>query len=359
MKKVIIIVAILGIALSIKSQETSSVISFEKTVHDFGDVKEDGGVVTYSFSFTNKGKQPLVIHNVSASCGCTTPDYTRTPVPAGGKGFVSVSFDPRNRPGNINKTLTVTSNSQQGTDILRITGKVLAKEKTMEDIYPRPMGNIRLKSTNLAFTKVEPNTSKSETLEFINTSALPVTITFDKVPAHLTMKVAPETVQPGATGNIIAVFDASKKKEWGLVSDNVWLVINGDKTNDNRISVSATIEEDYSKWTAEQLAKAPVIEFNETVHDFGQIKKGDKVTNIFVVKNSGKSNLNLRKVSSSCGCTVTQPAKNDIAPGESTTITVTFDSRGRSGRQNQAITVLSNDPKKSQQRLTITANIVD
>ena len=359
MKKIVIIAAFFGIALSINSQETKPVISFEKTVHDFGEIKEDGGVATYSFSFTNTGKQPLVVHNVSASCGCTTPDYTRTPIQPGGKGFVSVSFDPRNRPGNINKTLTVTSNAQQSTDILRITGKVLPKEKTMEDIYPRQMGNIRLKSTNLSFTKIEPNSTKTEKLEIINTSNEPVKITFDKIPAHLTITMVPETVQPGATGEITAVFDASKKQEWGYVNDNVWIVLNGVKTNENRISVTATIEEDYSKWSADQIANAPVIDFNETTHDFGDIKKNEKVTTIFKVTNSGKSNLNLRKVSSSCGCTVSQPEKNIIAPSETTNITVTFDSRGRSGKQNQNITVLSNDPKKPQQLLRITANIVE
>ena len=359
MKKIILIVAFFGIALVINSQENRPVISYEKTVHDFGDVKEDGGTVTYSFNFTNTGKQPLVIHNVHAACGCTTPEYTRTPIQPGGKGFVSVAFDPRNRPGAINKTLTVTSNAQQGTDILRITGRVLPKEKTMEDIYPRLMGNIRLKSTNLSFTKIEPSATKTEKLELINTSKEPVTITFDRVPAHLTIRTIPETVPPGATAEIIAVYDASKKQEWGYVSDNVWLLFNGVKANENRISVSATIEEDYSKWSADQMTNAPVIEFSETVHDFGNIKKGEKVSHVFRVKNSGKSNLHLRKVSSSCGCTVSQPDKNIIAPGETTNITVTFDSRGRSGRQNQAITVLSNDPKKSQQRLTITASIVD
>ena len=359
MKKLLLVVAFFGLVSYINSQNTKAVLSFEKKTHDFGEIKEEGGAVSYSFEFTNTGTQPLVIHNVQASCGCTTPDWTRNPVQPGGKGFVKATFDPRGRTGPLNKTVTVTANTEPNSEVLRITGNVLAKEKTMEDIYPRQMENIRLKAAVLSLTKIDPGTSKTEKLEFINTSSEPVTITFDKVPEHLKMKVEPATVPAGATGAIVATFDASKKQDWGFINDQVYLIINGIKSNDNRISVSATIEEDYSKWSVEQMANAPVIEVSESLFDFGDIQKNEKVTHVFTIKNTGKSDLNLRKVSSSCGCTTTQPDKNVIPANESATITVTFDSRGRNGRQNQSITVLSNDPKKSNFALRITANIIE
>jgi hypothetical protein len=359
MKKLLLVITFLGLVSYINSQNAKAVLSFEKKTHDFGEVKEDGGPVAYSFEFTNTGTQPLVIHTVQASCGCTSPDWTRTPIQPGSKGFVKATYDPRGRPGPINKTVTVTTNAEPSTEILRINGNVLAKEKTMEDIYPRQIDVIRLKSSALSFTKIEPGMTKNERLEFINPSSEPVTITFDKVPEHLKMKVEPATIPAGATGSIVATFDASKKQDWGFVNDQAYLIINGNKSNDYRISVSATIEEDYSKWNADQMANAPVIEFSETMFDFGDIKKGEKVTHIFTIKNTGKSNLNLRKVSSSCGCTTTQPDKNIIAANETASITVTFDSRGRNNRQNQTITVLSNDPKKSNQSLRISANIVE
>jgi len=359
MKKLFFLGAFLGLVSFLYSQNTKAVLSFEKKIHDFGEIKEDGGSVVYSFNFTNTGSQALVIHSVQASCGCTSPEWTRTPIQPGSKGFIKATFDPRNRPGSFNKSITVTSNAEPSTEILRITGNVLGKEKTLEDIYPRQMGNIRLKSSNLSLTKVDPGTTKTESLEIINTSIEPVTITFDRVPNHLNMRLEPTTIPAGATGLIIAEFDASKKQDWGFVNDQVYLIINGIKSNENRISVSATIEEDYSKWSADQMANAPIIEFSETVYDFGDIKKGEKVSHTFKVKNTGKSVLNLRKVSSSCGCTATQPDKTVIASGETASITVTFDSRGRSGRQNQTITVISNDPKKSNQILRITATIID
>ncbi|MDR2927723.1 MAG: DUF1573 domain-containing protein [Cytophagaceae bacterium] len=357
MKKMFLSIAFFGLVAAVCAQP---VLSFEKKIHDFGDIKEEGGAAVYSFNFTNTGTQPLVIHTVQASCGCTTPDWTRTPIQPGGKGFVKATFDPRNRPNNFNKTITVTSNAKQASEILRITGNVIPKPKTMEDIYPRKMGDaVRLKASHLSFTKIDPSANKTERLELINISDKPVTISFERVPAHLAIRMEPATIQPGATGAIVAEFDATKKKDWGFVNDQVFLVINGTQANENRISVSATIEEDYSKWDATQMANAPVIGFSENTKDFGDIKKGEKVSHTFKVTNSGKSNLILRKVNASCGCTATQPDKNVIAPNETANITVTFNSAGRNGRQNQSITVLSNDPKKSSMILRITSNVVE
>lgn len=359
MKKIAFLLVGLGFFTGLIAQSAKPVLNFEKKIHDFGDVKEDGGTVNYVFEFTNNGSQPLVIHNVQASCGCTSPEWTRTPIQPGGKGTLKATFDPRNRPGNFNKSITVTSNAQQPTETLRIIGNVVPRAQTMEDLYPRQMGDVRLKSSHLSFTRVEPGTQKAERLELINTSKQSVTITFSQLPAHLNLKMEPEVIRPGAKGNIVAVFDASKNNDWGFIVDQVFLLINGVQNNENRLSVSATIEEDYTKWNTDQMANAPDIQFSETAYDFGDIKSGDKVEHIFKVTNGGKTPLVLRKVKASCGCTASQPDKTNILPGETANISVTFDSRGRNGRQNQSITVYSNDPKKSTMLLRISANIMN
>ncbi|WP_291862360.1 DUF1573 domain-containing protein [Marinilabilia sp.] len=358
MNKILLFIALLGIGFGLQAQQSKSAISFEEEIYDFGEVKEDGGTVTHTFSFTNSGGQPLIVHTVRASCGCTSPDWTRQPIQPGKEGFIKATFDPRNRPGNFNKSVIVTTNADEPTKVLRITGKVLPKEKTMEDIYPREMGPVRLKTSHLSFTRVAPQEVKTEELEFINTSDDKVSITFDKVPEHLQISVKPEVVAPGQKGVITAVYDAGKKEDWGFVVDQVYLKINDDTNRGNRLSVSATIEEDYSKWTDEQMAKAPVINIEDRVFDFGELKQGEKVSHSFVLTNSGKSNLVLRKVRASCGCTAIQPDKMVIAPGESTNIVAEFNSRGMSGRQNKSVTIYSNDPKKSTMLLRLTGTVV-
>ena len=85
-----------------------------------------------------------------------------------------------------------------------------------------------------------------------------------------------------------------------------------------------------------------VFEFKETLHDFGTVIEGEKVTYSFKFKNSGGSNLLISNVSASCGCTATKYTKEPVKPGEEGVVTVTFDSRRRKGFQNKSVTVAAN-----------------
>lgn len=86
----------------------------------------------------------------------------------------------------------------------------------------------------------------------------------------------------------------------------------------------------------------PVIQFEETDHDFGRIIEGESVSYSFNFTNTGKSDLIIAEVSSSCGCTVPSYPKTPIRPGEKGTVKVAFNSSGRRGFQSKNIVVASN-----------------
>jgi hypothetical protein len=86
----------------------------------------------------------------------------------------------------------------------------------------------------------------------------------------------------------------------------------------------------------------PIIQFDETEHDFGRIIEGESVSYSFNFKNTGKSDLIIAEVSSSCGCTVPSYPKTPIRPGESGIVKVAFNSNGRRGYQSKSILVVSN-----------------
>ena len=88
------------------------------------------------------------------------------------------------------------------------------------------------------------------------------------------------------------------------------------------------------------------------------MKQGEKKSTTFTLTNNGKSDLLIRRVRSSCGCTAVAPSKSVIAPGESAPINVTFDSRGKRGRQSKSITVITNDPKNPTTTLRISSNVI-
>ncbi len=343
--------------VAVDAQNSKPSFSFNETLHNFGEIQEENGKVSYQFDFTNTGGQPIVIHNVRASCGCTSPEWSKQPIPPGGKGYVKATFDPSNRPGNFNKTITVTANTETPNTVLRITGKVLPRPKTLEDEYPRELGAIRLKSTHISFTRIEPQGTKSEEVEIINTSEEPVKIAFERVPDHLTIKAEPETLAPGAKGKLVATYDAAKKNDWGFVYDQIFVSFNGKVDYKNRISVNANIQEDFNTWTEAQKANAAKINVDNKIFDFGSIKQGELAKHTYYITNTGKSNLIIRKVKASCGCTAITPEKTVIEPGEKTSITAEFNSRGKSGRQNKSITVITNDPLASNILLRIQGTV--
>ncbi len=98
---------------------------FDTEVHDFGTVKE-GVQAEHTFKFTNTGKEPLVITNVQASCGCTTPTWSKEPIKPGAQGSVTAIYNSKGRPGNFNKAVTVTSNAKTAQKVLFIKGNVEA-----------------------------------------------------------------------------------------------------------------------------------------------------------------------------------------------------------------------------------------
>lgn len=106
-------------------------LSFEYTNHDFGKVLE-GDKAEHAFAFTNTGDAPLVISNVKASCGCTTPDWPKNPIAPGEKGLVRAVYDSKKRPGPFNKGITVTSNASPANTLLTIKGLVVQGRRTTQ-----------------------------------------------------------------------------------------------------------------------------------------------------------------------------------------------------------------------------------
>lgn len=113
-------------------------IEFENNVHDYGTVPYNGDG-NCEFTFTNVGKEPLILTNVRSSCGCTVPKWPREPILPGQTGIINVEYK-TNRIGKINKTVTVQSNAKSPTVVLRITGQVLQPEQTTPPENAKPMG---------------------------------------------------------------------------------------------------------------------------------------------------------------------------------------------------------------------------
>jgi len=185
-----------------------------------------------------------------------------------------------------------------------------------------------------------------------------MTLEMRDVPTFTHWNLVPEVLNPGSEGKIIVSYDAAKSENWGLGLNMFRLVTNDTLEPEKPITVGYNIIEDFSYLKAEKDPKLPVATFNTTNHDFGKIRTGSIPSYSFIVKNTGSSDLIIRKVRPSCGCTVTTLAKSILKPGEETKIETQFNSTGYTGVQSKSIMVICNDPTNSMTILNFSADVV-
>jgi hypothetical protein len=111
------------------------------------------------------------------------------------------------------------------------------------------------------------------------------------------------------------------------------------------------------KDSPESANAAPKLEAVEKIHDFGNATEGDRLTHVFVVKNTGSGTLIIDRVTTSCGCTAAVLKKKEIPPGSQGEIEVTFDTSRRGGDNRKTITIQSNDPANPRSELEIRAKV--
>jgi len=122
MKKTVLVLFLGLISLGIYAQEATAKIEFKSETIDYGEI-EKGSDGIRVFEFTNTGTAPLVISDVRSSCGCTIPKKPEEPIMPGKTGKIEVKYD-TNRVGPIRKAITVTSNADTPTKVLKIKGEI-------------------------------------------------------------------------------------------------------------------------------------------------------------------------------------------------------------------------------------------
>lgn len=339
-------------AISFAAASIAQEISFKEITHDFGTFPEEKGKVSCVFSFKNTGKADLVLNKVRASCGCTTPQWTKTPIAPGDTGMVAVTYNANGRPGAFTKTITVTSNA--GNQRLSIKGEVIPKAKKIEDEYPIEMGKLRVKSQNVYMKNIEYPSNKKSRLMIVNNGNENVKVTFKNVPSHLEVKASPEALKPKEKGIIDVVLNSKDANDWGAVLSQFNIVENG-TVIEKPIKVHANIIENFAKMTAEAKANAPVLKVGNTVN-VGDVKAKGKKAVKFSVTNEGKSDLIIRKASSNDSNIKVEAPSKAIKPGKKGDIKITISNK-EAGKLNSRITLITNDPNNSMKVISLTGNV--
>ena len=216
------------------------IITFSEELHDFGSVPE-GTMAAHEFRFKNTGNQPVVIAGVQASCGCTTPEWTKAPVLPGKTGMVKAIYSSAGRPGVFNKTITVTSNAATPSAVLTIKGNVLNKEQIRQSLTPAqlaaaPRAVAPLPTHN--FGRLEVGQQVTARFVVKNTGRQ------DWTPGPIASacfcigyQAAPAPIAPGQTGTVALVYSPRRP---GTVSEEATLSSN-DPHGDLKLTLQAEV----------------------------------------------------------------------------------------------------------------------
>ncbi len=327
----------------------SAVMVIPENSHDFGRITVDKGIVSHTFSFKNGGNKAFQLTNIRTTCGCTVTSWTKEAVVPGGKGEITVEFDPANKIGAFHETMQIQSTASNANMFLTISGTVLPVLQKEELNFK--IGEVSVKTSHINFGYLFKGNTGIELLTIANTTSKPLQIGFDQVPDYIRLLAIPTILQPGEYGQIEVQYCTGRTDDWDVIIDQIGIVINGKPDIKSMLTITANVREDFSKYTEEQLLTSPVASYNSLNYVFDTILSDDPVEGRFLVQNKGKSDLIIRAVKPSCGCTAVKPEKNILAPGNSTYIDAVFHPKGRSGDFKSGITVVTNDPKLYKQYL--------
>lgn len=342
---------------ALMAQDQTAIIEFSKPSYDFKEINEVNGPYSHVFAFVNKGSDNLKISEVSVSCGCTTPEWTSDEVGPGQSGFITASFNPQNRPGVFEKKLEVFSNAENGTQVLTIKGVVIPRPRTIQDEFPHEFGGLLSDKKSINYGLMLSNVRSKQELELFNSSKEKIKIMSIETPPHISVGYWKKMLLPEERMNIALYFDANLKNDLGYMHERITIVTDDSLLLNKSIDVTVNIQEYFPPLSKEDKITKPQIEVGEMIKNLGNLTEGDVVRASFVIKNIGKSNLNIRKIKTSCDCLLPKLSSYDISAGQETMLYVDFDTSRKRGSQFKTIYIFSNDRDAPMSVLVIRANV--
>ncbi len=343
MKRFTLIIGLLMVAcLSVMSQAR---VTFDKKTHNFGLILWKTPV-TATFQVKNEGDKPLVISNVTTSCGCTVAEWTKTPIAPGATGVVSSTFDAK-ALGRFQKSIGIYSNASDRPIYLSIRGEVTADPKNYTVTHPYQIGTVRLDKESLEFDDANKGDKLEMELLIANTSEEVYTPVLMHLPPYLSAVAVPEKLGRGKTGKIKVTLDTEKLPKFGLTTGTVYLSrFLGDKVGeDNAIPVSAVLLPDFSRLSQHQRLNPPVVELSSMELTFGALAENEKKSQTIIIKNTGKRDLEINDLQVFNSALGVHLKKRVLKPGATTKLKITAYGKNLARvKGTPRVLMITNDP---------------
>ena len=335
-------------------------LRFDRTVWDFGTIREADGPVSHTFTARNLSDTPVVIVEVVVSCGCLKPVYSRKPVMPGEQATLEVTYDPSNRPGRFDRQVSVFVAQGEAPLKLSVTGSVVPREKGIEELYPFDAGNgLRAETNFFAFSYLYHDEEAHTSFGVVNTSDREIVLGLQpyRRSGFLSAKV-PARLAPGERAEISLRYLIPRRSGfYGTVGDEWAVTVDGQPS---RLPFTAHgIAVDSREIVYDD--GAPLCRIDESTIRFGETVRGaDPQLRTCTLRNEGGSELVVCAVEPGAGVRCSLRAGDRIAPGESLTAKVWLDSDDpRYGAVADFITLVTNDPARPMRKLRVTAILKD
>ncbi len=351
MKKFFIVLFVL---LSLRTYAQSDAVSFDGTQFNFGTIAEDGGSVSHTFHYTNNSTTPLVVLNVTTTCGCTTSEFSPKPLLKGEKGELTVNFNPDNFPGRNAKQVIVYTN--QGDYTLRILGTVTPRERTLDELYPFGIGGgARLDMISSSMTKIEMGTEREITLGVANSNtSRTITIDVDRESLPKGVKVVTPAVTLRARNNSTIKLKI-KGEEYGSYIHTIRFKVDG-KAVAETLTIGGVVIFNSSELTESQYDEQPFAKFSTRYFNLAKVESGSKVEREVIITNDGNAPLIIYKIEDSSVLSAVT-SQSVIEPGKSAKLEITYTPH-LSGYDSQKVRLFLNDPRLPFAEITISAQVL-
>ncbi|MBP9019103.1 MAG: DUF1573 domain-containing protein [Bacteroidales bacterium] len=350
-------ITLMSITLLLAQTTPQMSIEFNKTIHDFGYIDMNSGPRSCSFIFKNISNQPVVIQTVISSCGCTTPEWTKSPVKPGEKGKIDVTFLNDQGPYPFDKSLTVYVTGSSRPIVLRVKGIVTQKPKTLRQQYPVKIGQLGLKRNPVELGQIQYGTISKGAVEVVNLAGNPIKISFTDFSKGFYINAVPDLVPENGKTDLIFSIDTKAANNWGTTIFSASPVINGKKA-DRPIQIKATILENFADMSKAELDKAPLPIFRRSSFSFGEVNEGSTVKCSFDFRNTGKSDLIIRQIQYSEDGIIAK-YKDKIPASGSSKIEIEINTKNMSGEKNFVVTLVTNSPTRPIINLIISGKVTN
>ena len=357
MKRILFFLSILfAVNIAVSAQPK---ISFDKPIQELGYLLWRNPV-TITYNFTNTGSTPLIISNVTTSCGCTTADWTKTPIAAGAKGTVTAVFDAE-AIGRFYKEVGVYCNAESAPIYLEFNGEVTADARNYSFTHPYGFDAIRLNKEEIEFNDVNKGEKPEFEILVANTSTKPYVPVLMHLPPYLSAKAYPEILGKQKSGKIIVTLDSEKLPKLGITRASVYLSrFMGDKVGvENEIPISIGLLPDFAHVSDYERNNPPRIKVSTTNLEFSAMKLKQKKSQTVVITNNGNSNLEIQDMQVFSMALAVKLKKRVLAPGESTKMKITVLAKNL-GRTKGAprVLMITNDPKQPMVTIRVKASVI-